>query len=60
MNYLKANPDKSQLLLTSNDEVSIKIDDTNIKSSSSKELLGVIIDNKLGFQNMWLNTNLEV
>ena len=60
MNYLKANPDKSQLLLTSNDEVSIKIDDTNIKSSSSKELLGVIIDNKLGFQNIWLNTNLEV
>ena len=60
MNYLKANPDKSQLLLTSNDEVSIKIDDTNIKSSSSKELLGVIIDNKLGFQNIWLNTKLEV
>ena len=60
MDYLKANPDKSQLLLTSNDEVSIKIDDTNIKSSSSKELLGVIIDNKLGFQNIWLNTNLEV
>ena len=60
MNYLKANPDKSQLLLTSNDEVSIKIDDTNIKSSSSKELLGVIIDNKLGFQNIWLNTNLVV
>ena len=60
MNYLKANPDKSQLLLTSNDEVSIKIDDTNIKSSSSKELLGVIIDNKLGFQKIWLNTNLEV
>ena len=52
MNYLKANPDKSQLLLTSDDEVSIKIDDTNIKSSSSKELLGVIIDNKLGFQNI--------
>ena len=60
MNYLKASPDKSQLLLTSNDEVSIKIDDTNIKSSSSKELLGVIIDNKLGFQNIWLNTNLEL
>ena len=60
MNYLKANPDKSQLLLTSDDEVSIKIDDTNIKSSSSKELLGVIIDNKLGFQNIWLNTNLEL
>ena len=49
MNYLKANPGKSQLLLTSNDEASIKIDDTDIKSSSSKKLLGVIIDNKLTF-----------
>ena len=49
MNYLKANPDKSQLLLTSKDEASIKIDDTDIKRSSSKKLLGVIIDNKLTF-----------
>ena len=49
MNYLKVNPGKSQLLLTSNDEASIKIDDTDIKSSSSKKLLGVIIDNKLTF-----------
>ena len=49
MNYLKANPDKSQVLLTSKDEASIKIDDTDIKSSSSKKLLGVLIDNKLNF-----------
>ena len=49
MTCLKANPGKSQLLLTSNAEVSIKIDDTDIKSSSSKKLLGVIIDNKLTF-----------
>ena len=49
MNYLKANPGKSQLLLTSKDETSIKIDDTDIKSSSSKKLLGVIIDSKLTF-----------
>ena len=49
MNYLKANPGKSQLLLTSKDEAFIKIDDTDIKSSSSKKLLGVIIDNKLTF-----------
>ena len=52
MNYLKANPGKSQLLLTSNDEASIKIDDTDIKSSSSKNLLGVIIDNKLTFNEL--------
>ena len=51
MNYLKASPDKSQLLLTSKDEASIKIDDTNIKSSSSKKLLGVLINNKITFTN---------
>ena len=32
MNYVKANPDKSQLLLTSKDEASIKIDHTDIKN----------------------------
>ena len=49
MNYLKDNPDKTQLLLTSKDNASIKIDNTDIKSSSSKKLLGVLIDNKLTF-----------
>ena len=49
MNYLKNNPGKSHLLLTSRDEASIKIDDNDIKSSSSKKLLGVLIDNKLTF-----------
>ena len=43
MNYMKANPGKCQLLLTSKDEASIKIDGTDIKSSSSKKkLLGVL------------------
>ena len=42
MNYLKANPDKSLPFLTSKDEESIKIDDTDIKSSSSKRLLEVL------------------
>ena len=50
LNYLKANPDKCQLLLTSKDEASIKIDDTDIKGSSSKkQLLGVLIDTKFTF-----------
>ena len=31
MNHLKANPGKPQLLLTSNDEAAIKIDDIDIK-----------------------------
>ena len=49
MNYLKSNPCKSQLSLTSNNEASIKINDTDIKTSSTKKLLGVIIDNKVTF-----------
>ena len=50
MNYLKANPDKSQLLLSSKDEASIKIDDTNKKISSSRKLIRVLIGNKLIFK----------
>ena len=41
---------KSQLLLTSKDEASIKIDVTDIKSSFSEKLLGVLINNKLNFK----------
>ena len=50
MKYLKTNPYKSQLLLTSKGEASIKIDDANKKSSFSKKLLGVLIGNKLTFK----------
>ena len=49
MNYLKANSDKSQLFVTSKDEVSIKVDGTDIKKSSFKLLLGVLIDSKITF-----------
>ena len=49
MNYLKTNADKFQLLLTSKGEASIKTDDTDMKSSSSKNLLGVLTDHKLPF-----------
>ena len=49
MTDLKANPYKSQLLLTSKDEASIKIDETDIKSNSSKKLWGILIDNRLTF-----------
>ena len=45
MNYLKANPDKFQLLLTLKVKVSIKIDDR----SSYNNLLEVLIDDKLIF-----------
>ena len=47
MNYFKANPSKSQLLLTSKEEASIQ----SIKNSSPAKLLGVLIDNKLTFNN---------
>ena len=49
VNYLKANPDKSQFLLTSKGEASIKTDNTDIKSNSSKKLLVVLLDDKLTF-----------
>ena len=57
MNYLKANRVKSQLLLiTSKRKATIKIDDTDIKISSSKKLLGVLTDNKLSFnKHMFLS-----
>ena len=47
MNYRKANHDEPQHFLTSKCETTIKIDCTDIKSSFSKKLLGVLIDNKL-------------
>ena len=47
INYLKANLDKSQLLLTSKGEASIKIDKTDIKTISYKTLLGVLVYNRL-------------
>ena len=48
MNYLKANPEKSQLLITSKDTASIKIHGTDI-NGWSKKLLEVFIDSKLTF-----------
>ena len=47
MNYLKANPGKSQLLLTSKEKVSNTREDTTVTNSSSKKQLVVSIDNKL-------------
>ena len=49
--WVKANPSKSHLLLTSKEEVSITIKNTTIKNSSSKKLLRVLIDNKLTFKD---------
>ena len=42
-NYLKANPHKSNLLLASKEETSVKIEGFIIKCNTSKKLLDVII-----------------
>ena len=42
MNYLNTNPEKSQRLLTSKDEAFIKTDNTDLRSSPSKNLWGVL------------------
>ena len=49
-NYLKLNEDKCKLLITKhNDYVSAKIGSEIITASESVKLLGIIIDNKLNF-----------
>ena len=48
-NNFKANPDKSNLLFTSEEENLIKIEGCTIKSSTSKKLSGAMIENKLNF-----------
>ena len=52
MNHVKGNSDRSQLQLTSKDEASTETEDSNIKSSSSKKLLGVLLYNKLTFNEL--------
>ena len=46
---MKANPGKCHLLTSSNDKVSICVDNYNIKSIKCEKLLGIKIDNKLNF-----------
>ena len=46
---MKANLDKCHLLLSSHEDINIQIANVTIKSSTSKILLGVTIDNKLKF-----------
>ena len=51
-NVLKANPDKFHLLLSNpNPNISVKVDQYQISSSNCEKLLGIIIDNKLTFNN---------
>ena len=49
-NRMKANPDKYHFLLTGNKEATLNIDQFQLESTKQQNLLGVIIDNKLTFE----------
>ena len=50
-NHLKANPGKSQILLSSKKPEIDSVDGISIAASSHEKLLGVIIDSELKFEN---------
>ena len=50
-NYMKINSGKSHILFSGNDNVSANIDDHTIISENKNELLGIILDSKLSFQD---------
>ena len=47
---MKANKDKCHLVISNNQNVSMKIDDIELENTSSEKLLGIIIDSKLNFK----------
>ena len=49
-NYMKVNTDKSNLLLSGNIKLTSDIDNNIIESEEKQELLGVIIDSRLTFE----------
>ena len=54
-NYLKANSGKSHPLATSDNIQHINVEGSQLSSSKSEELLGILIDQKLTFENHLLN-----
>ena len=48
-NLMKSNPDTCHLLLSTNDNVAIRIGDFQIENTKRKKLLGIQFDNKLSF-----------
>ena len=48
-NFLKTNADKCRLILSMDEPCSIKIDNEVIKNSNNKKLLGINLNNRLGF-----------
>ena len=54
-NYLKVNSGKSHLLTTSNNVQYISVGGNHLSSSKYEELLGILTDHKLTFENLLLN-----
>ena len=54
-NYLKANSRKSHLLTTSDNVQHINVGGNQLSSSKNEEVLGLLIDHKLTFENHLLN-----
>ena len=52
---MKAIPDKCHLITSSGGEVSMYVENYNIKSSKCEKLLGIKIDNRLNFNNQLWN-----
>ena len=50
-NHMKANTDKCHLLVTRDTDVTVKIEEFDVKNSREEKLLGVKIDSKLSFEN---------
>ena len=50
-NYMKINSGKSHILFSGNDNVSANIDNHTIISENKNELLGMILDSKLSFED---------
>ena len=50
-NEMKANADKCHVLLSASNELTVKTNEIQIKSSQSEKLLGITIDNDLKFED---------
>ena len=48
---MKASKDKCHVVISDSKKVSTKINDIELESTSSKKLLGMIIDSKLNFKD---------
>ena len=52
---MKINSGKNHILFSGNDNVSANIDDNTITSENKNELLGIILDSKLSFEDRMNN-----